>query len=87
MNCTPPKIENPEYSQFARRIIRAYGRRVASGDIEALSGLLAMQAAISEAAADAVAGLRADGFSWSEIGRAAGVTKQAAFDRWGGARG
>ena len=30
-------IENDEYGEFIRRILRAYSRRVADGDVEALS--------------------------------------------------
>jgi hypothetical protein len=29
-------VENDEYAGFIRRIVRAYGRRVSNGDIEAL---------------------------------------------------
>lgn len=36
-----------------------------------------------DALEDAVTAARADGASWSQIGRAAGVTKQAAQQRWG----
>ena len=32
-------VENDEYAAFLRRVIRAYSRRVASGDIEAITAL------------------------------------------------
>ena len=32
-------VENDEYAAFLRRVIRAYSRRVASGDVEAITGL------------------------------------------------
>ena len=30
-------VENDEYAAFLRRVIRAYSRRVAAGDIEAIA--------------------------------------------------
>ena len=33
-------MENLDYAAFATRIIRAYGRRIVQGDIEALPDLL-----------------------------------------------
>jgi predicted TIM-barrel enzyme len=38
----PPRVvENDEYAAFLRRVIRAYSRRVAAGDIEAITDLAA----------------------------------------------
>ena len=34
-----PVVENDEYSAFARRVIRAYSRRVAAGDIDAITDM------------------------------------------------
>ena len=31
-----PVTENSEYAAFARRILRAYSRRIATGDVESL---------------------------------------------------
>ena len=75
--------ENPEFAAFAKRIIRAYSRRIASGDIEALTDLAALSAELDHATARAVIGLRAYGYSWTEIARVLGVTRQAAHQRWG----
>lgn len=67
------------------RMVRAAGRRVADGDPEDLAMLLDVQAELDAAIAAGVRGMRANtGRSWSEIGRALGVTKQAAAKRWGG---
>ena len=33
-------VENDEYAAFVRRIIRAYAKRVATGDVEALAELV-----------------------------------------------
>lgn len=75
--------ENPEYHAFARRGIRAYGRRIAAGDVEGLPGMLTLAAELDEATRAAVAGLREFGYSWAEIGARVGLTKQACQQRWG----
>ncbi|MBQ1062278.1 hypothetical protein [Micromonospora sp. C41] len=77
-------VENDAFAAFARRIIRAHGRRVAAGDVEALRDLVALSTNIDEAIGEAVVGLRAFGYSWSEIGTRLGISKQAAQQRWGG---
>jgi hypothetical protein len=79
-------VENDEYAAFARRIMRAYGRRVAAGDVEALTDLIALGRDIEYATDTAVAGLRAHGYSWAEIAARIGVTRQAAQQRWGADR-
>jgi hypothetical protein len=76
-------VENDEFGAFARRVIRAYGRRIASGDVEALRDLLALNQEIEQATDNAVEGLRDNGYSWGEIATRLGVTRQAAHQRWG----
>ncbi|WP_435151034.1 hypothetical protein [Micromonospora aurantiaca (nom. illeg.)] len=76
-------VENDAFAAFARRIIRAHGRRVAAGDVEALRHLVALSANLDEAIGEAVVGLRAFGYSWAEIGTRLGISKQAAQQRWG----
>jgi hypothetical protein len=78
-------VENDEFASFTRRVLRAYARRVAQGDIEALNGLRQLASEVDAATADAVAGLRGFGYSWAEISRRVGVTRQAAQMRWGNA--
>ena len=75
--------ENDEYAAFARRVLRAYARRVADGDVEALTLMLGLSAEIDTAIAQAVHGLRGSGYSWAEIGSRLGITRQAAQQRWG----
>ena len=77
-------VENDDYGAFARRILRAYARRVASGDVEALTLMTDLADEIDAAISQAVTGLRAFGYSWAEIGSRLGVTRQAAQQRWGG---
>jgi hypothetical protein len=79
-------VENDEFAAFARRIIRAHGRRVATGDVEALRDLVNLSATIDTAITDAVIGIRAVGYSWAEIGARLGISRQAAQQRWGGDR-
>ena len=76
-------VENDEYGEFARRILRAYSRRVADGDVEALSLMTGLADELDAAIAEAVRGLRARGYSWAEIGARLGITRQAAQQRWG----
>jgi DNA-directed RNA polymerase specialized sigma24 family protein len=77
-------VENDEFAAFARRIIRAHGRRVATGDVEALRDLVALSTNLDDAIGEAVIGLRAFGYSWAEIGARLGISRQAAQQRWGG---
>jgi hypothetical protein len=80
----PPRVvENDEYAAFARRVLRAYARRVADGDVEALTLMLGLSAEIDTAISQAVTGLRGSGYSWAEIGSRLGITRQAAQQRWG----
>ena len=76
-------VENDEYAAFARRVLRAYARRVADGDVEALSLMLGLSAEIDTAISQAVTGLSGFGYSWAEIGSRLGITRQAAQQRWG----
>jgi hypothetical protein len=76
-------VENDEYAAFARRVLRAYARRVADGDVEALILMFGLAAEIDTAITEAVKGLRTFGYSWAEIGSRLGITRQAAQQRWG----
>ena len=75
--------ENNDYAAFTRRILRAYARRVADGDIDALTLMLGLSAEIDTAIGQAVTGLRSYGYSWADIGSRLGITRQAAQQRWG----
>jgi len=79
-----PVVENDEYAAFTRRILRSYARRVATGDIEALTRMTALADDVETAIRNAVIGLREHGYSWADIGTRLGVTRQAAQQRWGG---
>ena len=77
-------VENDEYAAFLRRVIRAYSRRVAAGDIEAIADMAATADEMDTAMRDAITGLRQIGYSWADIGLRLGVSRQAAQQRWGG---
>ena len=77
-------VENDAYAAFTRRVLRAYARRVATGDVEALTDLVGLATQLDTAILQAVTGLRACGYSWTEIATRLGITRQAAHQRWGG---
>jgi ribosomal protein S20 len=76
-------VENDNYARFVRRVMRAYARRVAAGDVDALAGMTGLAAELDEAISQAVIGLRGAGYSWADIAGRIGVTRQAAQQRWG----
>ncbi len=76
-------VENDEYAAFARRVLRAYSRSIAAGDIDALEDMHDLAAEVETAMNQAVAGLRARGYSWADIGTRLAITRQAAQQRWG----
>ena len=71
------------YLRMLRRMIRAAGNRIAHADIADLVELIGIQADLNEAIRHAVAGLRADGYSYADIGEALGLTGQAVYYRYG----
>jgi hypothetical protein len=76
-------VENPEYAAFLRRVIDAYSRRVAAGDIEAIPAMAALADHLEDATRQAITGLRETGYSWADIALRLGVTRQGAQQRWG----
>jgi hypothetical protein len=77
-------VENDDYARFVRRVITAYGRRIASGDIEGLATLVDISHELDDVLEHAILGLRDAGFSWNDIGTRLGISRQAAHQRWGG---
>ena len=82
---TKRAVENAQFDAFVRRILRAYARRVAAGDVEALRSLAQLSSEVDAVTRLAVAGLRTSpyNYSWSEIADRLGVTKQTAHERYG----
>jgi hypothetical protein len=77
-----PVVENLDYAAFARRVIRAQGRRIVDGDIEELAYLFGLQREMHQAIDTAIAGLRAQGSGWADIALRLGITRQAAHQCW-----
>jgi hypothetical protein len=76
-------VENYEYAMFTRRVLKAYARRVADGDIEFLRCMVLLVSDVEQVTRDAVRGLRAFGYSWNDIAVRLGVSRQAAQMRYG----
>jgi len=76
-------VENDDYATFVRRVITAYGRRIARGDIEGLATLAELGRDLDDVLEHAIIGLHDAGYSWAEIGARLGVTRQAAYQRFG----
>ena len=76
-------VENDEYAAFLRRVINAYSRRVASGDIEAITTMARLADHLEDATRQAITGLRQTGYSWADIALRLGITRQGAQQRWG----
>ncbi|MDQ7910215.1 hypothetical protein RB614_37540 [Phytohabitans sp. ZYX-F-186] len=78
-------VENAKFDAFVRRILRAYGRRVAAGDIEALASLARLSSEVDATTRLAVASLKNGPYkySWQEIADRLGTSRQAAQMRYG----
>jgi hypothetical protein len=77
------RVENDEYAAFVRRILRAYARRVADGDVEAMLTMTEVAAEFGALIQQAAQGLNTCGYSWAEIGSRLGITRQATQQRSG----
>lgn len=76
------QVETASWLPFARRVIRAAGKRVADADEFELAELVALRDELEAAIAVAVTGQQAR-TSWQRIGDALGITRQAAQQRYG----
>lgn len=75
------EYESPAVAGAARRMIGALVRRAEAGDTEALEGLRSLEREVPRSVTEAMAALHAFGYSWSEVGIVAGVSRQAARQR------
>lgn len=79
------KAGTDQYAAMVGRMLRAYGRRARETggmDIDALTQLAAIQKELDQQTEEVVAALRADGYSWSDIGGALGLDRSAAYRRY-----
>lgn len=76
--------EAPEMGAMLDRMIRAMARRATGGEVEALGVLRDLRWKIDAAIAEGAQGAHeAFGFSWTEIGRELGISRQAARQMYG----
>lgn len=76
--------ETPDFGKMVARMLRSYGRRVANADEVDLAQMLEMRAELDRAIVAAVHGQRTIyKRSWAYIAEGAGITRQAAQQRWG----
>jgi hypothetical protein len=74
-----------DYADMMRRMLKRWGDRVADGDPEDFAELVAFLDETKRTAKAAVTQARASGqpaWTFENIGRACGVSKQAAEKRW-----
>jgi len=75
--------DTADYFRMLRRMLKAAGERIAYADPVDIAELMGIEDDLHDAIRRAVAGLRATGFSWREIGEALGTNGQAVYKRWG----
>jgi hypothetical protein len=75
-------VETDEFVRFAQRIARALGQRIKVGDPETLALVAELVGTLKSAEIGAAQALNAQGFSWTEIGRAQGIAGQTAADKY-----
>jgi len=79
-----------EYCAFMVRVLKSYGKKSAAGDLDldSLVQLRELRALLEEQTAEVVHGLRSEpggAHSWAEIGDALGMTRAAAYKKFGAA--
>lgn len=80
------KVETSDWLKMMSRMIRAAGRRVADSDEHELAQLVALRNQLEESIRFAIDGQRSSGRSWEHIGRALGLSRQGAYQRYGVSR-
>lgn len=78
------RVENHDYAAMLTRMLRSYRIRIAEGDIEDLAEFVRLvdhaNTLLRLAALDVK---EAGGYSWAEVAAPLGITRQAAYQRWG----
>lgn len=70
-------VDNESYAGFVLRSIDAMTRRVGTGDIEGIRDLARIEQRAHDARVAAITRLHDEGYSWGEIARRTGTTRQA----------
>lgn len=81
------RYEASDMAGMGKRVARAMARRAASGDVYALSAIVERQEALEVALVEGARGAHSFGYSWAEIAQEIGVTRQAAWERFGKRKG
>jgi hypothetical protein len=64
-------------------MVTAFGRQVSDGDAEDLADLLAIARHVDQVTRDTITHMRTvQEITWATIGKAAGITRQSAQERW-----
>jgi hypothetical protein len=84
---TPKRKRNrkptEELKGMLRRMLKAWVKRAADEDPWVVRDMLDIQAELAASIDAVVAGLVERGYSWNDIGQELGMTRQAAWKRWG----
>jgi hypothetical protein len=77
--------ESPDLVAMLNRVAKALVRRAAEGDLEAVSALRQAERTMGSALIEAAQAAHSEpnAYSWTEIGRELGMTRQAAQQRFG----
>lgn len=75
--------DTDEFLKMLLRMMRAAGRRVAESDGADLRTLVQLRDELDKVTAAAVQGQRRQGSSYADIGAELGISRQAAYERWG----
>ena len=78
--------EDMEFLKMLKRMIRAGAKRVSDADELELREFAALRKFFDEKLTDAIHNQIRNGKSWTDIGRALGVTKQAAYKKYSGGK-
>lgn len=82
---TPPKRRRirdiHDTAAMLRRMLKAYGQRVAYGDVADLQEMVELRAQLDDTIYQAVVRMREMGFTWEALAEANGTTKQA-LQQW-----
>jgi hypothetical protein len=87
---TEKRTGTEQYAAFMKRIVRSYGRKATAGELDttALEQLVELREMLDDQIAETVHALRTSeggAYSWSAIGDALGMTRAAAYKKFGGA--
>lgn len=77
-----------QYAAFMKRLARSYGRKAVAGELDttALEQLVEVRAMVDEQIGEVVHALRTErggAYSWQQIGDALGMTRAAAYKKYG----